>query len=341
MNRKINNITATIRTAAKASALVMMFAFAASAQAPALSSKMVTLYFVDSVMVNDTLIRIGDIAKVECADAALAGQVRAMAAGEAAPAGFSRYINSEDLLMYNVRPHLKGISITGGNTKRVKVTSDYREKTVGQFEDVIRSYVESRIGWAKGEWELSITNPQLSWKSGAGDVEVEVTGLENQYLKGNTGLTLIARQGSRTSRIPVMCRISVKANVLTATRAIERGEEFNSDNSKAQVIDITNFAYAPLRSLPEAGTKAAARAVQAGNILHDKMLRAIPVVARGDQVRIHFIGERINVSVLGVARDNGGSGDRIWVENLQTRKLIRAAVSGKGSVVVHKEGDRS
>jgi flagella basal body P-ring formation protein FlgA len=85
----------------------------------------------------------------------------------------------------------------------------------------------------------------------------------------------------------------------------------------------------------------ALRSVAAGGILHDRMLRAIPVVARGDQVRIHYIGERVKISVLGVARDNGGSGERIWVENLQTGKLIRAAVSGKGSVVVHQEGERS
>jgi flagella basal body P-ring formation protein FlgA len=108
-----------------------------------------------------------------------------------------------------------------------------------------------------------------------------------------------------------------------------------------QVTDITNFAFTPLRQLPKEGTMTTIRTISAGNILHDKMLRAIPIVARGDQVRISFVGERVKISVLGVARDNGGSGDRIWVENLQTGKLIRAAVSGRGSVVVHKEGDRS
>jgi len=337
MSRELNNINRAFCRVAKALALVMVFALAASAS----SSRTVTLHFVDSTMVNDSLIRVGDIARVESADAALAAQVRAMSAGEAAPPGFNRFINSEDFVVYRLRSMLNNVNVVAGNSKRVKVVSDYQEKTVGEFDAMIRSYVEGRLGWAKGEYELTVTNPQVSWKSGKGVVDVEVTGLENPFTKGNTSLALIARQGSRVSRVPVLCRISVRAPVLVASGTIQRGEEFTNENSTTQVIDITNFAYTPLRQLPKAGTMTAMRTVSAGNILHDKMLRAIPIVARGDQVRINFVGERIKVSVLGVARDNGGSGDRIWVENLQTGKLIRAAVTGRGSVAVHQEGDRS
>ena len=335
-------------TARASAALAVAFALAGPAASSTSASSTtssnsgaVTLQFVDSAMVNDTLIRLGDIAKIECADAALAGRVRAFAAGEAAPAGYSRFINTEDLLTFSVRPQFKGVNIVSGNVKRVKVVSDYQQRTIGEFDGEIRSYLNGRLAWGAGECSLTINNPQVSWKSGRGPVDVEVSGIDNPFAKGNAGLTLIVRQGPRVSRVPVSCRIAVKAPVLVASRQIERGEEITADNSMTQVVDITNFAYIPMREVPKAGTATVFRSISAGNILHDRMLRVIPVVARGDQVRINFIGERIKVSVLGVARDNGGSGDRIWVENLQTKKLIRAAVSGKGSVVVHKEGDRS
>jgi len=344
MNRKLNNNNGTLCWYAEAAAFVTAFALAVSAQpAPSVSAssvnKTVTLHFIDSVMVNDTLIRISDIAKVECADAALAERVRAFSAGEAAPAGFNRYVNSGDLVMYNVQPQFKDARIVCGNTKRVKVTSDYQEKSVGEFEDMIRSYAAEKLGWGKGDWTLTIINPQASWKSGRGAVDVTVSGIDNPFAKGHVNLNLIARYGSRVHRVPVACQVKVKTEVLVAARPLQRGEELDGDNSKSMVMDITNFTYAPLTQVPEAGTMIMVRTVSAGNILHGKMLKAIPVVARGDQVRIHFIGERIRVSVLGTARDSGGSGDKIWVENLQTGKLIRAAVSGKGSVVVHKEGE--
>ena len=345
MIRKHYNSNGVIRRALNASALVAAFVLTASASSssstPLLNGKTVTLHFVDSAMVNDTLIRIRDIAKVECLDAVLAEQIRVLSAGEAAPPGFSRFINSDDLVTFRVRPQFKGVNFVIAASKRVKIASDYRERSVAEFEEKIRSYAAGRLQWGEGEWALTIANPQYSWKIGRGPVDVEVGGIDNPYAKGNTNLTLTVRQGSRVSRVPVSCRITVKAPVLVASRSIGRGEELDGDNSRIEVVDITNFAFAPLRRIPNAGTMTTARTISAGNILHDRVLRAIPVVARGDQVRINFIGERIKVSVLGVARDNGGSGDRIWVENLQTGKLIRASVSGRGSVVVHQEGERS
>ena len=343
MSRKLNNNNGTLRKCAEVVTIVTAFASIAMAAPPvqvSSASQTVTLYFIDSVMVNDTLIRIGDIAKVECSDAALANRVKTFSAGDAAPAGFSRFVNSGDLVIYNVQPNFKDARIVGGNAKRVKVTSDYQERSVGEFEEMIRSYVSEKLEWGNGDWTLSIINPQASWKSGRGAVEVEVSGIDNPYAKGHVNLILTARQGSRVQRVPVACLVKIKMEVLVAARPIQRGEEFDAENSKTVVMDITNFAYAPLTRFPEAGTMVTVRTVSVGNILHGKLLKAIPLVARGDQVRIHFVGERIKVSVLGVARDNGGSGERIWVENLQTGKLIRAAVSGKGSVVVHQEGER-
>jgi flagella basal body P-ring formation protein FlgA len=352
MARRRFNGNKAVRRAATCAVLVTAFAFSARASLPVPPGTAapttppqkhgaVRLVFVDSAMVNDTLIRVGDIAAVSGADPELAARVRALPAGEAAPAGFSRFVNSEDLVVFRLRPQFKGVEFTAANQKRIKVLSDHQERTVGEYEELIRSYAAERLAWGDGEWVLTVSNPQSSWKSGRGPADVEIAGIDNPFAKGNISLLVIMRQGSRATRVPVQCRIAVKAPVLVASRAIQRGEELTAENSVVQVTDITNFAFNPLRGLPAAGTVTAARSMSPGNILHGKMLRAIPLVARGDQVRIHFIGERVRVSVLGVARDSGGSGDRIWVENLQTGKLIRAAVSGRGSVVVHQEGERS
>jgi len=326
-------------TGLKATVLIAMLAV--SAAFASTSGKTVKLSFIDSVMVNDTIIRLGDIAKIDCNDDKLASAFRAFSVGEAAPAGFSRFVNSEDLVSFNIRRSFKDVNVVAENQKRVKVASDYRSVTVGEFEDVIRVYASERLEWGTGEWSIALANPESSIKIGKGDVKAEVSGIDNPRAKGNTRLTLTLRCGTRVYRIPVACKIFVKAPVLVSARPIQRGEELTEENTMIQMTDITNFSYAPLTTLPKAGTATALRFVPMGGILHDKALRAIPLVARGDQVRIHYIGQRVKISVLGTARDNGGNGDRVWVENLQTGKLIRATVSGKGSVVVHQEGEKS
>ena len=341
MIRKQNdNIGSTKYAVIKTAVLIVAFAVTASLALN--EKKTVTLSFIDSAMVNDTAIRLSDIAKIDCGDAALASAFRSFNVGEAAPAGYSRFVNSEDLVAFNIRRQFKDVNVIAANQKRVKVISDYRTITVGEFEDAIRAYVAERLEWGTGEWSLTIANPESSAKIGkGGNLSVEVSGIDNPFAKGNVRLTLTLRYGTRTHRVPAACKIFVKTPVLTAARPIQRGEELTEENTVMQSMDITSFSYAPMTKLPKAGTATALRFVPMGGILHDKALRAIPLVARGDQVRIHYIGERVKISVLGTARDSGGNGERVWVENLQTGKLIRATVSGKGSVVVHQEGEKS
>jgi flagella basal body P-ring formation protein FlgA len=290
-------------------------------------------------MVNDTQIRLGDIAKIVCNDPALEAALKKFSVGEAAPAGFSRYLNGGDLVELRLKPLFKDAQFSSA-AKRVKVISDFQERSVGEFEREIRSYAAGALSWKEGEWSLTVNNAKSSWKSGKGAVEVEVAGISNPFAKGNVNLLITARQGTRINRIPVSCNIKVKTAVLVASGSISRNQELNNENCSLAVMDITNFAYIPMSKLPESGAMMTMRSVNAGSILHDKMMKTVPVVARGDQVRISFNGERIKVSVLGVARESGVSGERIWVENLQTGKLVRAAVSGRGSVTVHQEGDK-
>jgi len=313
---------------------VLLFAGTAVAQ-----NKRVTLHFADSVMVNSTQIRLGDIARIVTSDPALEANLSKIIVGEAAPAGFNRFVNSADFVEFRLKSQFKDVQFTAAQ-KRVKVVSDFQERSVGEFEEQIRAYAASVLGWKEGEWTLTVNNPKSSWKSGRGTVEIEVSGISNPFAKGNVNMLITARQGNRVNRIPVSCNIRVKTTVLVAKRAISRDEELTNENTTLAVMDVTSFAYTPMSQIPESGAMVTMRSVNTGAILHDKLMKTVPVVSRGDQVRISFNGERVRISVLGVARESGVNGDRIWVENLQTKKLVRAAVSGRGSVTVHQEGDR-
>jgi len=328
--------TKTLQFVSLASFLSFVLLFACTAFA---QNKRVTLHFADSVMVNSAQIRLGDIARIVTSDPALEAALSKTDVGEAAPAGFNRFVNSTDLVEFRLRPAFKDVQFSAVQ-KRVKVTSDFQERSVGEFEEQIRAYAAGALGWKEGEWTLTVNNPKSSWKSSRGSVDIEVSGISNKFAKGNMNLLITARQGGRVTRVPVSCNIRVQTAVLVAKRAISRDEELSGENTTLAVMDITNFAYIPMSQIPESGTVTTVRTLSAGSILHDRQMKAIPVIARGDQVRINFNGERIRVSVLGVARESGTNGDRIWVENLQTGRLVRAAVSGRGSVTVHQEGDR-
>jgi len=58
------------------------------------------------------------------------------------------------------------------------------------------------------------------------------------------------------------------------------------------------------------------------------------VVKRGDHIQIEFINENVKITAAGQARQSGGVGDRIKVENIGSNKVIVAEVVDEKSVRV-------
>jgi flagella basal body P-ring formation protein FlgA len=68
------------------------------------------------------------------------------------------------------------------------------------------------------------------------------------------------------------------------------------------------------------------------------MVKTVPAVEKGDPVAIIVKKGRISVSVVGIAREQGEIGEKIWVQNSKTNKLIRVKIKGKGIVTVLQGG---
>ncbi|MBN1575757.1 MAG: flagellar basal body P-ring formation protein FlgA [Chitinispirillaceae bacterium] len=292
----------------------------------------ISLIFYDSSLVNDTLFTVGDIAQVTGNDGVMVGEVMECNAGVCAPPGYSRFISAADLVSFRLKVKFPDAAFIIAGSKRPLVRTDYRVVKLSDHETALRSWIASTVGWKEGEWEVAIDNPADSCKLLDKPMSLSFRGLENRFPKGSTNLSMIARQESRSCRIPVKCRFSVVAPVAVTVKPVARGDVLHPEDCVIRRMDITRFAPLPYTSMNDLKNKRAARSIEAGTILHDRLLANIPAIEKGDAVLIIYKNGRISIAVSGVARERGGIGDRIWVENQQTHKLIRTEIREKGIV---------
>jgi flagella basal body P-ring formation protein FlgA len=66
--------------------------------------------------------------------------------------------------------------------------------------------------------------------------------------------------------------------------------------------------------------------LQAGSLLYDKILKAPPLVKRGDRVIIRAKSAHLQINVNGEIQNTGGQGDQVRVKNLMSRKELYARV---------------
>ena len=295
----------------------------------------ISLSFLDSCVVNDTAIKLGDVARInaDCSDSLL-NQINQMPVGESAPAGYSRYVNSNDMLLFAMRVRFPKLTPIVSPNKRILVTTAYQEKTIGEYGDCIVNYLMEKIGWPEGACTILINNKDEKWKCLPQPIAVKVEGLASKFPRGNFNLKLIGLQGSRRYSTNVSCVIKVVLPVLVAKMDIPRGTILSAENCSVESHDITHCNFSPLSTLKEIENTKSSRNIALGSIIHERLLSKIPVIERDDQVMVIVTHGRVKICMSVRARQAGSIGEKIWVENEMTHKLLKTKVIDHRNVIL-------
>ncbi len=81
------------------------------------------------------------------------------------------------------------------------------------------------------------------------------------------------------------------------------------------------------------GKRTTAR-INAGTEITAAMLRSVPLVKRGEVVRILLESGPMTISAVGQSQEDGGQGDLIRVQNIASKRVIFARVTGHSQVRV-------
>jgi flagella basal body P-ring formation protein FlgA len=293
----------------------------------------VSVIFRDSATVNDTVIRLNDIAVIHStASNDRLESLRNAVVGEAAPAGYSRKVNTEEVFTCVLKKKFNGLQFDRVQKKAIQVATESREKKVGDFEQEIQKFFSDSVKWQPGEYTVVVRNIDEKWKCLNKPLSVSLCGLQTKYPKGNVNCRLIARQNSKTYSIPVVCLVTVVTPVVVAKTAIPRGSLLTSENCSLEKRDITHFACNPFTGLSQLDGMIANRTIQNEAIVHEKLTARMPIIGKDEQVYVIVDRGVVRVSIVMRARQQGALGEKIWVENELTHKLLKTKIIGKGKV---------
>lgn len=301
---------------------------------PVWASGTAHLSFLDSALVNDTVIRLRDIAEIAEVEGQAPAGLMSNVVGEAAPAGCARYVNTGEVFEYRLTGVIDRTRIKYGKPKRIRVRTDFARHRVSDYEQKIIEYVRNTMLWDPDDVEISIENPDRTCRTLRKPCTVRVEGMRHEYPVGTVAVKLVLEQGSRKATIPVQCKLSVTTEVLVATTPIAKGAPLGSVNCAVRRKEMINGRFSPFTTIGSVDGYRARRTIMPGTVVHERHVEEIPLVARGDRVSLSVGKGRVRASIEAVAREAGCKGDRIWVENPRSHKLLRARVSGGGRVTL-------
>ena len=143
--------------------------------------------------------------------------------------------------------------------------------------------------------------------------------------------TLITEKGAA---VPVTVVMTVSADHVVASRAIERGATIGRDDIQTVYGPLAGVPMRPLLTASAVAGSKALRRIEAGSIVLRGAVTTRRVVEPGDPVTAVVPGAAVEVTAEFVAADGGEVGALIRVVNPATKRYLRGRIVKEGMVEV-------
>lgn len=128
--------------------------------------------------------------------------------------------------------------------------------------------------------------------------------------------------------------IEAEATVLVLRRALPRQAAINPQDVERQTRRLPGSAAAFVHDLTALQGQRLKRALPAGTALTANLLTPDILVRRGQQVTLVAASGPVEIRARGQALSEGGTSDRVRVQNLSSRKVVEGVVQSDGVVRV-------
>lgn len=202
-----------------------------------------------------------------------------------------------------------------------RVVADYLQQ---KSENLGLDIAIKRISYSGGDLSLS-----------AGELAYEVVAPDRWEGWGSANLAVIIRVDGRVERnLPVKVEVEAMADMVVATRALERGDVIGAADVAVQKRTVTRSHGRFLRSADEVVGKRVRTAIRGNNPVRPDQIERLPLVKSGQLVTIIVENESLRITTAGKARSSGAEGDTVMVRNLSSQKELPARVIDAETVKV-------
>lgn len=289
--------------------------------------------FKQSGNVDGTIITLGDIARFDNESemaVALASQIVA----QSPPPGESVSLNSLAIKKHLVTTlSLPGSIVWKGSqtvlAKRngIYIGSENIQELIAEYlRKSSENLPDAEIRFISGSLPIPFILP-------AGNLTYEVIP-SNPGILGSSRFSLIFRVDNRVVKnMSVRGRIEALAPVVVVTRKLQKGTVLSPGDLTLTTKNLNNLRD-PGLSLSEFSGKKLTRNIKAGTPISHSMVVSLPVIKRGERVKIVIRSGMMHLSASGIARTDGRRNQVIRVQNSNSKKIIHCRVTAPGLVEV-------
>jgi len=204
-----------------------------------------------------------------------------------------------------------------------------------EVKDAVKSHVEDNAPWPKDRIRVEFLAAIPETAIPAGSSACQVRSRAGESYIGRTAFVVRFSKGDTFLREEtIRVRIEVLTDVVVSTGSIARDAIVDQSDFTVKKKWLDTATSGVVTDVGEVMGKKATTRINPGTEITKYMLRAVPVVKKGEVVRIVLESGPMMISAIGLCEEDGGRGDLIRVQNTSSKKTVFARVMGASLVKV-------
>lgn len=286
--------------------------------------------------INRGEIHLGDISRVTGEDPRLVRELRGVVIGSAPLPGKSRSIDEGDI---RLRLKQKGIDpsrIRLKVPKKVVIKRGFVLISKEEIREVALAYIRQKIATDNNKMRIKNVRIKKEIILPKGDITCRVEPVRNRDFIGKVPLAVIFKVGRDfEKKVWAVVDIEMLRQVVVTRRPLRRYRQITEDDIEMREMDLARLPSNFVTSYEEILGKRTRKAIDANTVLRPDLIESPPLVKRGDVVTVVAESGGLRITTLGVVKGRSGRrGERIRVENLDSKKSIYAQVVDSKTVKV-------
>ena len=294
-----------------------------------------TVKLIPEVNVADKVVRLGDISTAESSDKKLKAKIEAVEIwrfknnkpGDSTVLGLAHIKARLDRAGLN--PKL--LSFEG---KQVKIVTKAITISADEILAKVKEYLRPHIPSDKADIEVKPVSSIKPVNLPDGDVKVEITSLANDKFRGRLEAEFFVN-GERYEKQGLSEKIYATYRVAIAKQNIPKNTFIDQKHLKLAERKLSGSDFGAMTELSDIVGKISKNNIAKGSIITEKMLKSLPLVARGDTITIAVYSKLLRIRTKGITLQNGDYGQLIRVKNLNSKKTLLGEVIGPKMVRVY------
>ncbi len=214
--------------------------------------------------------------------------------------------------------YIKSSSQEISTDKLKKIFIDYIDQEAGQYEFQVRDFsVRGLELYPQGELSLSLPLHKGRNLKGHVTLYVDVKIDDNDF-----------------KRLSLSGSVDIFDQVVCASKYLKRGQILNSQDVHIKKVNTANIRRGYFSFKQDVVGKELTRNIKKDGFITSNMLDEPALVKKGDMVKMVAEKGSMSIVTMGIARSDGKLNDTVRVENIRSKKIINAIVTGQGSVKV-------